>query len=320
MKYVRSLGMLGVCASLVLGACGGGGSSNDAPVAETGRVTVSLTDAPVDSASEVWVRVTGVAFKPLGEAPERVQNFAPRTINLLQYRRGLAALLLEDVEFEAGRYQWLRLLVASEPNVRDSYVVVNGAECELRIPSGAESGLKVARGFSIPANGSLALTVDFDLRRSLRAPPGFTSGTTGACTQGYVLRPVLRLIHHTDMGAAAGTVSFAAQSVPVGCLPKVYLFEGSVTPDDMNDPASATDIEPVTVADVDIPSGAFSGTWHAAFLPSGPYTAAFTCSEDTDADETLVFEPAAGVPVTVQHNLISTVNFAVPVPPAPPSP
>jgi len=49
-----------------------------------------------------------------------------------------------------------------------------------------------------------------------------------------------------------------------------------------------------------------------AFNPAGNYTAAFTCSDDTDADETLSFLPAAGMPVTVQNNLITTVGFTVP--------
>jgi hypothetical protein len=61
------------------------------------------------------------------------------------------------------------------------------------------------------------------------------------------------------------------------------------------------------------PAGAFTGTYRAAFMPAGSYTTAFTCSNDTAADETLTFLPASGQGVTVQNNLISTVNFVVPV-------
>src|SRR5687767_7466493 len=129
----------------ILAGCGGDGS------ADQGSVSVGLTDAPVDEAQEVWVQVTGVAFKPQGSAPEIVEDFAPRAINLLQYQQGDVALLLDNVPFRAGQYQWLRLIVESQPNVRDSYVMVNGQECELRVPSGAESGLKMNRGFTIAA-------------------------------------------------------------------------------------------------------------------------------------------------------------------------
>jgi hypothetical protein len=290
----------------LLAACGGGGSGG------SGRVTVNITDAPVDVAQEIWVKVTGVAFKPNGSAPEIVQNFSPRTLNLLQYQQGDVAVLLDDVPFTAGSYQWLRLIIESEPNVRDSYVMVDGSECELQVPSGAESGLKMNRGFSIPADGSLALTIDFDLRQSLRAPPGHASGTSGACSQGYLLRPTLRLVDDANVGAITGTVSFESGTPPEDCMPKVYLFTGTAVPDDMEETASGTDVDPFVVVGVTLPDGAVSGTYRAAFIPAGSYTAAFTCSDDTDADETLVFEPTAGAPVTVQNNLITTLDFVVP--------
>jgi len=290
----------------LLAGCGGGDSGG------SGRVTVNLTDAPVDAAQEIWVKVTGVAFKPTGSAPEVVQNFSPRTLNLLQYQQGDVAVLLDDVPFAAGSYQWLRLIIESEPNVRDSYVMVAGAECELRVPSGAESGLKMNRGFSIPADGSLALTIDFDLRQSLHAPPGQSSGTTGACTQGYLLRPTLRLVDNANVGAITGTVSFEAGTPPENCMPKVYLFTGVAVPDDIEESATTPDVDPLVIVGVSLPDGAVSGTYRAAFIPAGNYTAAFTCSDDTDADESLDFSPASGTAVTVQNNLISTLDFVVP--------
>lgn len=299
-----------------LSACGGGGSDPAAGSAALSRVTVSLTDAPVEDAQEVWIKVTGVAFKPEGSAPEIVKDFVPRTLNLLAYQQGRTAVLLDNVPFEPGRYQWIRLVIESEPNVRDSYAMVNGQECELRVPSGAESGLKLNRGLTVPAAGSLALTLDFDLRQSLRAPPGQRSGTAGACTQGYQLRPTIRLVDDASVGAIAGSVSFAAGSVPAACKPKVYVYEGNVTPDDVEDATAANpDVDPLTVIGVEIPAGSTTGTYRAAFLPAGSYTAAFTCgNDDPVADDTLAFTPAGGVSVTVQNNLITTQNFAVPAP------
>lgn len=291
--------------------CGGDGDGS------TGRVTVNITDAPVDSADEVWIRVTGVAFKPEGSAPEIVESFSARDVNLLEYQQGRIAVLLDEVPFTAGRYQWLRLMIESAANVRDSYVVVNGSECELRVPSGAESGLKMIRGFTVPADGSLALTIDFDLQQSLHAPPGVPSGGTGACTQGYLLRPTLRLVDNASIGAIAGQVTFEEGSVPADCTPKVFLYEGSVTPDDVEESGSPTpDVDPFLVIDVPSPAGATSPLeYKAAFVPAGDYTAAFSCSsDDPTADDVLDFVPAEGTAVTVQNNLIATVDFTVPAP------
>jgi len=294
------LGVLG------LAACGGGGGGND-----MGRLSLAVTDAPLDAASSVVVQFHGVAFKRAGAAAETVENLspAPRQLDLLQYQGGRAALLLDGVTLPAGDYEWIRLIIDNEPAVHDSFVVLtSGEECELRVPSGAESGLKLNRGFTLPADGSIALTIDFDLRKSVHAPPG-QRGTAEACTQGYLLRPTLRIVNDAEVGAIGGTVDSAL--VTDGCLPKVYIFSGSgVTPDDIEE-ASGTDADPLVVADVAVENGSTAYAYRAAFLPPGPYTAAFTCDDDdATADDTLVFSGTQNV--TVQTNLIGTADFAAP--------
>lgn len=286
-------------------ACGGGGGA-----AAGGRVTVSLTDMPVDNAEQVVISVAGVAFKPEGSGPEMVVDFEPRSIDLLQYQNGQTVVLLQDTPMDAGRYQWLRLIVNTQPNVRDSFIVVDGQECELNVPSGAETGLKMHRPIDVPIAGSLALTVDFELHNSIHTPPGQASG---ACATGYVLRPTLRLVNDADVGAIDGEVSFESGSVPLDCEPNVYLYEGAVTPDDSEDSTSASpDVDPFAVVSVDIPEESDIGTYQAAFIPAGSYTAAFTCDVDTEVDENLVFVPPEGVPVEVHNNLIATADFVIP--------
>ncbi|MCK7492516.1 MAG: DUF4382 domain-containing protein [Comamonadaceae bacterium] len=174
----------------LLAACGGGGGDGSSASNPTGRLKLSVTDAPVDDAQAVWVQFRAVEFKPEGAEPVRQDlkdangAAAPQRINLLPLQDGRAAVLLDGVVLPAGRYEWLRLLVDNEPNVRDSYIEVAGNECELRIPSGDESGLKLIRGFTLPEQGALALTVDFDLRKSIHAPPG-QQGSGMNCTQAY---------------------------------------------------------------------------------------------------------------------------------------
>lgn len=290
---------------MLLGACGGSGGGGG----ETGRLSLGVTDAPVDEASSVVVQFSGVAFKRAGSAPEVVQNLtpSPRQLDLLQYQGGRAAVLLDGVTLPAGDYQWIRLIVDNATDVRDSYIVLTGGEeCELRVPSGAESGLKLMRGFTLPADGSVALTVDFDLRKSIHAPPGQRSGN---CAVGYLMRPTLRLVDDANVGAIAGRVDSAL--IAEECLPKVYVFSGNaVTPDDLEE-ANGADADPLVVASVAIENGSTAHPYRAAFLPPGPYTVAFTCGDDdVAADETLVFTGAQSV--TVQANLIATADFAEP--------
>lgn len=294
-----------------LAACGGGGGG---AASSTGRMSLSITDAPVDDASSVVVQFSGVALKPEGSEPEIVETLTPATrqLDLLQYQEGHAALLLDGVTLPAGRYQWIRLIVDNEPNVRDSYLVqTDGAECELTVPSGAESGLKLNRGFTLPADGSIALTIDFDLRKSVHAPPG-QSSSTSECTQGYLLRPTLRIVDDANVGAIGGTVDSAL--VTDGCVPKVYVFESSdVIPDDLEEITVTEDVDPTVVAPVAVENGSIAYAFTAAFMPPGPYTVAFTCGDDDPtADDVLEF--IAPQNVTVQNNLIATVDFVPPQP------
>jgi hypothetical protein len=295
--------------SMVLGlsACGGSGGGGS----DTGQLSLGVTDAPVDEASSVVVQFSGVAFKRAGAAAEIVENLtpSPRQLDLLQYQGGRAALLLDGVTLPAGDYEWIRLMVDNETGVRDSYIVrTGGEECELRVPSGAESGLKLNRGFTLPADGSIALTIDFDLRKSIHAPPG-QRGSAEACTDGYLMRPTLRIVDDANVGAIGGQV--ADELVTEQCLPKVYVYSGSgVTPDDIEE-AAGTDADPLVVASVAVENGSTSHAYRAAFLPPGAYTVAFTCDDDdATADDTLVFTGTQDV--TVQPNLIATADFTPP--------
>ena len=287
-------------AAALVAACGGGGGSSDTTRQKTGALKLSMTDAPVDSAQEVWVQFRAVEFKPAGADPVTVAlkdatgAAAPQRINLLPLQDGRTSVLLDGVPLPAGNYEWLRLIVDNEPNVRDSYIVVNGNECELRIPSGNESGLKLIRGFTLPADGSVALTADFDLRKSIRQPPG-QQGMGVNCTQAYLMKPVLRLVQDSEVGAITGKVD-PTLFADATCTRMVYAFSdgtnapGSTVPDDFD----GTDPDPVQMVKAD----ASTGDYRISFLPAGNYTVAFTCGEDDmDANDALVFTAKKGAVV-----------------------
>jgi len=301
--------LLVASAAALLAACGGG---SDGDNTKTGTLKLSITDSPMDDVQQVWVKFSAVEFKPEGGAPVLNALTPAQSLNLLELQNGRAAVLVNDVVLTAGRYEWIRLVVDNVANVRDSYVMTNVGECELTVPSGAESGLKMNRGFTLPADGSVALTVDFDLRKSLHAPPGQTS-MMGMCTQGYLLRPTLRLVQDSEVGAIAGTVDPLLFKDVAGCVPMVYVFAdgtnpaGSTTPDDQD----GNDPNPVVMANPDSTSGAYK----AAFLTQGNYTVAYTCSaDDMNADDSATFVFGEKKPAVVQPNLITQVNFAPPTP------
>ena len=303
--------------ALMLTACGGDSSSDD-----TAPLSVSITDAPVDGASEVVITFTGVTV----QADDGTRTTYPvedpltgelwRSIDLLALGGGEQIVLLDDVPLDYGRYSWIRLEVdLSYPD--KAYIAFEDypdALFELRCSSCAQSDLKLNRSFTVgevcETDGSLepedseldepcgtgeagvAFTIDFDLRKSITDPQ---SGDY------YKLRPTLRIVETELAGNFTGMVDESLIPKPEmveedkssGC--SVYTFAGSnVDPDDIFLDDDGTHTNPVTTADVKKEGDIFLYT--AAFLLAGEYTAALTCDAANDKPESNEKNIAPGDP------------------------
>jgi hypothetical protein len=200
--------------------------------------------------------------------------------------------------------QWIRLLIEAEQNQVSSYIdLQTGERYPLFVPSGSETGLKLVRGFTVAAGGANHFIIDFDLRKSVVAPPGQAPN--------YFLKPALRLVDNLQVGTIAGVVASAL--VTEGCTPFVYAFEGAdVMPDDL-DAALAPDVDPLISVPVELDAASGEYRYRISFLEAAPYTLSFTCDGGTDTpegNELLVFMGAFNA--TVVANQTTTVPFAVP--------
>ncbi len=293
---------------------------------------MAVTDSPVDYADVVVVQFTGVELKPK-DGPAFSRDFeTPKTIDLLAYQGEERAMLLDGEEVPAGEYTWMRLKVLADPDVAgDSYIMIDGAECELRIPSGDERGLQMIRGFTVGVGTTTDFTVDFDLRTLGVEAPGPDDRGPGACDgQAYQLKPVLRVVDNLEVGTITGTVDselhHAAQceSTTSGVYPgNVYLF-GPVTdtepgtPDDYDgiwDDVNGGDA--LTSAMVDPNSFSYTIGFVPPATTGSPTPATRTTAEvdaneanlPENADEVVTFTPADGVAVTVTAGQTATVDF-----------
>lgn len=292
-------------AILAVTGCGGSGGGNDS--ASTGTLSLRITDGPVETAEHVYIQFSGLELQ--GEGQRTTLYYcedpadstktvvsenacatpsAPKQLDLLALSGGQADFLLDDFTLPSGHYSWIRLMVDTD-GIRDSYIVLlGGAEHELTIPSGNQTGLKLNRGFDVPAGGSVDFTIDFDLRKSVH--------TTG--NGDYKLRPTLRMVENIMAGSISGTVD--ASLIPGGCTPAVYIFEGSgVTPDDIDGIAP----EPVSTASVELDGNDGKYKYMAAFLDAGNYTIAYTCdaaADDPLVDQALTFTGTTTVSVTAK--------------------
>lgn len=294
--------VVGVMAlALVLAGCGGssGYGTDDDPSQQFGTMTLGITDAAVDDAAKVVVEFMGVEIKAAAEGSPEVFDFdSPRQIDLLSLEGGASEILLEDVTLPAGAYEWIRLKVNAGRDASDSFVELDdGTVHALFIPSGDETGLKLVRGFTVGAGGSVDFTIDFDLRKSVIKPPGL-----GGL---YLLKPALRLVDNLEVGTIEGQVATSIATAE-GCTPVVYVYEGSgVTPDDLG-----SDAGPLVTARVRMEDGSGEFRYRAAFLPAGPYTVALTCDAEADvADEDNEITFIDPQDTTVTAGQTTTVDF-----------
>jgi len=223
MQFTKFVG-LGLTA-LVLAACGGGGSSGGSG---TGLMSLAVTDSPIDDAKRVVVRFTHIELKPrdgdrvlicldgedayVEESPRGRVSCPPaevREIDLLALQGEDSAFLFEDLEVPAGEYSWIRFYLepdegASAPPLSNfatsSFIEFGGEYREnLIIPGGLQAGLQLVSGFTVPEDGLVSFTVDFDLRNAIRKDDEFP---------GYHrMRRALRLVDNSNVGVITGTVN-----------------------------------------------------------------------------------------------------------------
>jgi len=287
-------------AALLLSACGGGGGGD----ASTGSLSVGITDLPATGNEDVCIHFTGITlhhsdgdqihipYDPstyvdsTGACIDNVPADAPppadpanNAVNLSSLQGELSVSLMDSEEVRAGQYNWIRLDVDESL----SYVMDDGQQKDLRCPScdTEQSGLKLNRGFTVPAGGETDFMIDLDLGKSLKRNPDGS----------YTLRPTLRLIDNTETGKITGTV--AVSLIPgmisendTGC--KVYVYEGhGIVPDDYHETDTI-----LTSAKVLYNSESGFYEYVAAFLPTDSaaeptlYTVALTCDvDDPEVDQ-----------------------------------
>ena len=274
--------------SISMTACGGGN------VQGTGTVEVGITDAPVDSAEAVVIHFTeAILHGPDGNTTvpvtDPVTGDPGRSIDLLQLQGGMWTGLFTDV-VTAGQYSWIRLTL----DLSQSYIQINGQQYALRCTSCENNGYRLNRSFTVATDSTMALMLDFDLRKSITDP---------SSSLDYILRPTVRVVETVASGVITGEIDpslIANLGGFTGC--SVYAFEGNdallddvYIPIDMAIPAEQNN--PISTAMV-YENNIYQYT--LSFLPAGNYTVALTCDADMDSaatDDTLTFSDSVNVSV-----------------------
>lgn len=171
--YKKQAGIALVCAfTFALAACGGSGSEVDSQsqpmptptptsAGDTGKLNLSVSDAPIKDATKVCIRFDGVELKHADSDEKETINFdQPEIVNLLANQGANSHPIVTGAEVPAGEYEWIRLLVRAERGLNggandgdptgdlcddeteSSYLVRDsGGIFNLYVPSGSQRGL-----------------------------------------------------------------------------------------------------------------------------------------------------------------------------------
>jgi hypothetical protein len=287
-----------------LASCGGSATTD-----ETGLLSLSVSDGPIHDAKKVCITFDEIEFKHGDGAPFVVELDPAEKVNLLDFQGNNAAPLLFNEELPAGNYQWLRLgidaVMGSNGGGGDtggddcdgnaSYIVMNDETVyNLYVPSGAETGLKLVSGFTVPVNGSADFTVEFDLAKSVTEPPGLQPDVT--------LKPAIRLVNNVEAGTLTGQISEELATAEA-CEASVYVFDDGVTPNGIEDGVDDPE-DPVATALLEELDNAGLTEYHytVGFLLAGDYEVAFTC-------DGVEFTPAEGKSATIEAQTLTTLDF-----------
>ena len=197
MKRIRFLYLvLALSAALVMPSCGGGGT------AQTGTLSVSLTDASADEYKAVYVTICEVQVHLNGDA-WKVVGSPNKTYNMLDLINGVREQL-GIAELTAGHYTQMRLIIGDtsdgrlnilfKPHPYANYVIdLDDLERELKVPSGFQMGVEIVHGFTISPEQTTELILDF--RPSKSVVVGGNSGT-------WLLRPTIKALMTTPSSVA----------------------------------------------------------------------------------------------------------------------
>jgi hypothetical protein len=197
-----------------------------------GSLNLSITDAPVDNSTVegVYLTFTEIQYHTNDNEWLSFEEFeGPQKFNILELTNGESALL-GSFDLNAGIYTQLRFILdaheqgSPNPSTPGCYIEFDNASQEpLFVPSGSESGWKAVGKFTVPSNGSIGVTADFDARKSV-----FKTGSGM-----YILKPTIRLAIDNQAGKIVGGITNMPENVEV----IVYAYEdGTYSESDADDP------------------------------------------------------------------------------------
>jgi hypothetical protein len=278
-------------AALLLASCGSG---------EVNGVNIAITDGPIDLASSVNISFSQIELSGPDVKPTVLDIRPATTIDLYQLQGGLSQTMVTAVQALPGHYTTLTLTIVADASSGQSNILLPDGQHTLYLPPGISPRVAVPIHFSIASGGDVNITADFDLRKSIVPDPNDPTL--------YELIPSIRAVVNDQSGNISGEVA----STLITCLqPAVYVYQGDVTPTDIDIDAQPGTVQPFASALVGLNQTTSRYNFTVGFLPPGPYTLAYTCDAPLDVANqanTLKFISVTHATVTAQVTSFVTLE------------
>jgi len=156
----------------------------------TGTLRLYLADAPInlDNVTGVYITVNEIQYH-LNNQWTTAEGFTgPKTYNLLALTGGNSTLL-GNLTLPAGNYTQIRFMLdiptlGSNPSNPGCYVqFTGGSTAPLFVPSGSETGYKGIGQFTVPSNGTVVVTADFNVEQAIVV-----------ANSSYILQPTITMM------------------------------------------------------------------------------------------------------------------------------
>jgi len=264
--------LLFICLAVFTLIFSGCGSGEGGDTSQTGTVSLNLTDAPLvdeDNVTGVFITISSIEYHTdSGWNTMKDFNTSVNPINLLEWQDG-ASISLGDFEMPAGTYTQIRFML----DVQDKNKPVNpNAGCfiefdgdrneTLYVSSGSQTGYKAIGTYDVPVNGTVNITADFDVRKSIV--------TTGR--RDYKLKPTIKLVVTNEAGSIDGNVTNLDSEATY--VMYAYSYKDGVST--WNE-SEANDLDPSDDSDIRFENAATSsglkedGTYTLSFLSADKY-------------------------------------------------
>ena len=189
---------------IILGTVAASGlSCGEAPGTGTGTLALYLSDAPIDAenVTGVYITISEIQYHVDDQWITCEEFEGPKIYNLLELTNGNSTLL-GDLVLPGGHYNQIRFILdipemEQNPATLGCYIeFADNSPLPLFVPSGNTTGYKAVGQFTVPNNGTVQVTADFDVRKAVHL-----------ASSHYILHPTIRLVVNNEAGRISGSIA-----------------------------------------------------------------------------------------------------------------